>query len=571
MYLSQIRETVSKFAKTISNILDTDVMIIDNNYNRIANTYRYPSEPIDIKRMSILGEVLHTGKVVAVKDKRTYKYCKDCPDLEECEISGLIGVPILYEGKVIGAISLLSPLGKISPAIEKTEESIDFLIRMADLLSSKLKNVEDYNKLNLMMKEREILLNNIEDGLVFINNEGEIVHFNNRFVELFDVDKNIIGKKIENVIDHPIIHDIVLLRDNVEYKPISYQYMKQRFDGLVSYDNIITNGIYYGGIFTFKSFKKVYNLINEVSSGYERVTFADILGKSPSLLKEINKAKQLAVTDEIILIHNEPGLQETILARAIHNFSNRYKNHFICVDCASIPHELMEYYIFGAEGEIGAISMEHSPGKIRIANGGTIFFKNISKMPLHVQKKLVEMMKNNKNSSENVDIDIKMIFYSSENLLSLVKRNYFNEELYYRISKNVISIPPVSYRKEDIGIIIDKVIEKMKIKHKKPYVQFHEKVLDYMKKYRWPNNIDEIEKTIDRIMFSAKDKIIKYEDVKEYNFIKNVKNKISSIEEMEKELIIQAILTYESKEKVAEALGIGRATLYRKLKKYGIE
>jgi transcriptional regulator with PAS, ATPase and Fis domain len=567
MYLAEIRGTASKFAKTISNILDIDVMIVDDNYNRIANTFRYSSEPLPVNRFSMLGEVIHTGKVVAVKDKNTYKHCKNCPDLNECGISGLVGVPIFYENKVIGAIALLVPLNKTSPALDNMEHSVDFLIRMADLLSSKLKNIDDYNKLNVIKKEREILLNNIEDGLVSVSNSGEILHYNQQFEELFGIGRDIKGENIETLIDHPLIHEIMVFKKNVSYKRFYYEHKKHSFNGLVSYENIVTNGITNGALLTFKSYGKVYNLINEVSENFGYVSFDDILGEDEKLIEEINRAKQLAVTDEDILIYSEPGLQETILARSIHNFSDRAKRNFVCIDCSSIPYDLMEKEIFGDER--GTDYSGYSIGKLRIADGGTIFFKNISSMPLYLQMEIVEVIKNNK-LEQGFNIDVKMIFYSPVDLASLVEQGLFSEELYYRISKNTITIPPLANRKDDIKLIIDKTIKKMKIKHGKPGVTFEKDVLDMMYRYNWPKNLQEIEMTIDRIIYNLTNKDVAIKDIKDYKFTNETSTNIITLDEMEKELIKKALLQYDNKDQVAEALGIGRATLYRKLKKYDI-
>lgn len=96
MYLIEIKEIASKFAETISKILNIDVIIIDDKYNMIGNTYYYTNEPTPVSRYSMLGEVMQTGKVVAVSDKSTYKHCKNCPDLNECAISGLVSVPIFF-------------------------------------------------------------------------------------------------------------------------------------------------------------------------------------------------------------------------------------------------------------------------------------------------------------------------------------------------------------------------------------------------------------------------------------------------------------------------------------------
>jgi len=152
MELIKIKGIASKFSETIAKILDIDVMIVDAQYRRIADTFHYVKELTPIERYSILGEVMNSGKVIVVQDKTIYKHCKVCKDLRDCKISGMIGVPIFYDEKVIGAISLLIPIDKTSPIFDNLPNSIDFLEKMSDLLSSKLKNFDDYEKLDLIKK-----------------------------------------------------------------------------------------------------------------------------------------------------------------------------------------------------------------------------------------------------------------------------------------------------------------------------------------------------------------------------------------------------------------------------------
>ncbi|MCT4563201.1 MAG: sigma 54-interacting transcriptional regulator [Maledivibacter sp.] len=571
MYLAEIKDIVSKFAETIAKILDIDVMIVDSNCNKIANTFKYIDDSAPIARYSMLGEVLHTGKVVAVKDKTTYKHCKICSDISECIISGLVSVPIFYEKNVIGAIALLVPINKTSPVFENLQNSIDFLERMSDLLSSKLKNIDDYNKLNVIKKERETIIDVIEDGLVFINNNGRIIHYNHQFESFFKFDKNVEGDSIDKLIDHPLMHEILMFSENISYKTFYYEHINHSFYGFVSCRNIMLNGNHYGALLTFKSLGKAYKVFNEISDNRTHVSFGDIQGNDPKLLTQINNAKQLAVTDENILIFSEPGFRKQMLARAIHNFSDREKNYFVEVDCDSIPYDMLEAEIFGHDSD----DMHVNPGigKIRMAHRGTLFFKNISKMPLYLQRRLVEVMKTKElrqRTYKGFNIDVRMIFDTCEVLSPLVEQGTFDEELYFRISKNTITIPSLLNRKGDIKIIVNDIIDKLKIKYLKPHVKFDKKVLSMMYKYTWPKNVYEIEKTIDVIIAKAKDDIVTVEDIKCFKFAGNNGKEVKVVDEIEKDLIKKMLTEYKSKEQIAKAMGIGRATLYRKMKKYGL-
>lgn len=571
MYLTEIRGITSKFADTISKILDIDVMIIDNNNHIIANTFRYISDTTMIARYSMLGEVLHTGKVVAVKDKTTYENCRNCTDLDKCAISGLIGVPVFFGNMVIGAIALLVPLNKTSPVFDNLENSIDFLEGMSDLLSSKLKNIDAYNKLNVIKKEREIIIDMIEDGLVFVSDTGEVIHYNHQFENFFKIDHDIIGENIEKLFDHPIIRELMMFRGDLSNRIFYYEQKNHSFYGFLSCRNIMINGTDYGALLTFKSLGKAYSVLNEISDNRKHITFNHVPGNDVQLTAQINKAKQLAVTDENILIYSEPGLGKSVLARAIHNFSNRAKQYFVFVDCSNIQYDLLENELFGSENE--GVAINPSIGKLRMAHKGTIYIKNVSEMPLYLQKRLVEVIKTKELkqwSYKGFNIDVRMIFDTSRDLSMLVKQEMFDEELYFRISKNTITVPPLVKRKGDIKVVIDSTIEKLKVKYLKPGLKFEQDVLDMMYGYSWPGNICEIEKVLQTIICNCKDHIVTLGCTCGFNFASGNGKDLKNVDEMEKELIKKMLSEYESKEQIAKIMGIGRATLYRKLKKYNL-
>lgn len=572
MYLAEIRGTVSTFAETISKILDIDVMIVDNNHHKIANTFKYVDKMTPITRDSIIGESIHSGKVVAVKDKAYYEHCKNCGDLQECAISGLVSVPIFFDQKVVGAIALLVPINKYSPVFENLEVSIDFLEGMSELLSSKLRSIDSYKNLNVIKKEREIILDMIEDGLVFISDTGEILHCNQKFESYFKLGENAIGETLERIIDHPLIHEIILFRKNYSMKSFRYeQKQNNSFYGFLSSRNITINGVNYGTLLTFRSIGKVYSLLNEVSDSKANISFNSIMGKDTKLMKEINKAKQLAVTDENILIYGEEGLRKSILARAIHNFSDRGKQQFILIDCNNTPYDLLESEIFGIEGS--EHGLKPNIGKLRMAHKGTIFFKNIWAMPLYLQRRLVEFFKTKElslGSYNDFHIDIRMIFDTNRDLSNLVEKKQFDEELYFRISKNTITIPSLANRKEDIQLIVDDMIEKLKVKHGRFHLVFQRDLLNKLYTYHWPKNLQEMERTIEHIIGNAEGSSVTLKDVEDFDFAKDNEIASKTMDDVEKELIEKMLSRYRCKAEVAKAMGIGRATLYRKLKKYNL-
>lgn len=568
MFLAEIRDTASKFAATISQILDVDVMIIDRTYARVADTFRYVNDPPPLKDDSVTGRAITTGKVTVVSDKQRFEVCKGCSDLPICSIAQIIAVPIFYEDVVVGAIDLLVPFGKNSAVFENLELSIDFLERMADLLSSKLRNIDDYNKLDVIKKEREILLDFIEEALVYTNEMGVIVHWNNQFAKLFNVDSSSVGKRIDKVLDHPAILGVVLNPRTFSHQEFNYSDRNVSFSGFLSCRNIQKNGVKYGIMFNFKSMDKAYSVMNEISQIRNPVAFDTFKTSDPQMRSLLDAAKKLAVTDENILVTGAPGSGKSMLIRAIHDFSDRADKPFLVVNCRGFSPEYLEDELFGrgAERESGLAPNS----KLRIAQDGTVFFRHIEELPLFLQKRLTQIIKAKKLEADNA-VAARLVFSSDECISALAERRLFDEELAVRISQHALAIPPLAERSSDIRLLVDANYEKYcRLYDRRPGK--HSGLLDILYRQSWPGNVRQIEKAIECLLSDpAVDSLSpsRLEELVE-DFVGGSRSAIQPLEDMEKALILKALALYRNKDEVARALRIGRATLYRKLKEYDI-
>lgn len=566
MYLAEIRDTASKFAATISQILDVDVMIIDRSYARVANTFRYVNDPPPVRAESITGRVLASGKTIVVSDKLQYEGCKDCRDQDDCCISQIIAVPIFYEDAVVGAIDLLVPFGKRSPVFENLELSIDFLERMADLLSSKLRNIDDYNKLDVIKKEREILLDFVEEALVYTNETGEIVHWNNQFGKLFNIDSASAGRRLDKVLDHPAIRSAVLGQRSFSNQEFRFSDRNVDFSGFLSCRNIQKNGVKYGVMFNFKSMEKAYSVMNEISQIRTPVAFDCFKTSDPAMRAVIDSAKRLAVSDETILVSGPQGTGKSMLARAMHDFSDRASKPFLVIDCRGFSPEYLEDEVFGR-----GVDYELTPSsRLRMAQDGTAFFRHVEDLPLHLQKRLTRVMKAKKLEEPDA-VSARLLFSSSGCVVSLAERRLFDEELAVRISQNEIRLPALDDRVGDVPLLAEYAAEK--------YARLYGRgegsaaaVAGVLARQVWPGNVRQLEKAAEYLLAEAAVEGLTPDDLEERaaRYLGAERRTIQSLEEMERELILKALSLHQSKDEAARALRIGRATLYRKLKQYGM-
>lgn len=563
----EIRDVASKFAQTISKILDVDVMIVDRTYVRVADTFRYVNDPPALKPDSVTGQAITTGKVMVVSDKMKADVCRGCSDLQECCMAQIIAVPIFYEDQVVGAIDLLIPFGKQSPVFENLELSIDFLERMADLLSSKLRNIDDYNKLDVIKKEREFLLDFIEDALVYTNESGELVHWNHQFSKIFNLYPGAVGRRLDSILDHPAVRGALLNPRSVSNQEFVYSDRNVTFNGFLSSRHIQKNGVKYGMMLIFKSMEKAFSVLNELSQVKTPVSFDSFVAADPATRELLESAKRLAVTDETVLVAGAPGTGKSTLIRAIHDFSDRAANPFVVVNCRGFSPEYLEEDIFGRGSEGDEQSRS---GKLLLAQGGTVFFRHVEEMPIFLQKKLTRVIKAKKLDEDNA-VAARLVFSADSCILKMIAERRFDEELAVRISRHTLSIPPLAERPRDAKLLVDHFIEKYERLYSRR-LELDASVLDILYRQAWPGNAAQVEKTVEYLLSDPACASLSSSAVESLvaRLVGAPQSGVQPLEEMEKQLILKALAAYPNKDDVARALQIGRATLYRKLKQYEI-
>ncbi|UOB16250.1 sigma-54-dependent transcriptional regulator [Abyssalbus ytuae] len=296
--------------------------------------------------------------------------------------------------------------------------------------------------------------------------------------------------------------------------------------------------------------------------------------------KKLNEyIKLVAPTNMSVLITGESGTGKEVVAKSIHQNSDRKNFEFIAVDCGAIPKEIAGSEFFGhIKGSFtGAVS--NKKGHFEAANGGTIFLDEVGNLSYENQVQLLRALQERKikpiGSNTEIDVDIRLIAATNENLQLAVHKGEFREDLYHRLNEFSISVPSLKERVEDLMIFCDTFLEKANRDLNKNIIGFSNEVLDIFRKYSWPGNLRELMNVIKRSVlltqgnFVTKD-ALPYEIVNNDSFVKD--SATFSTKENEKKLIINALEeTSNNKTKAAELLNITRKTLYNKLKQYEIE
>lgn len=317
-------------------------------------------------------------------------------------------------------------------------------------------------------------------------------------------------------------------------------------------------------------------------AGTENFRLDKILGESEKMKALKEKVKRVASSSSTVLITGESGTGKELLARAIHAESPRAKGPFVAINCAAIPETLLESELLGyVRGAFTGADVRGKMGKIELANKGTLFFDEIGDMPLYLQSKLLRVLEQKEvtrlGSNKPTPVDVRFIAATNKDLESMIKENAFREDLYYRLNVIPIEVPPLRERKEDIELLTKFFIRKYCRLFNKKILLIDNGIWEYLKLYDWPGNVRELENTVEYMVnMLGSDGIlsVKLLPKKLVEDAKELYTDIDSLEEIEEKLIRKALALYgrdvAAKKRIAQKLGIGVATLYRKIKKYSL-
>jgi len=320
------------------------------------------------------------------------------------------------------------------------------------------------------------------------------------------------------------------------------------------------------------------NLKSQLS---RRFSFSNIIGKSPKLLSILDVVKQVAPTKATVLITGESGTGKELIANAIHYNSPRAKGPFIKVNCAALPETLLESELFGHEKGAFTGAYQTRIGRFEAADGGTLFLDEIGTLGAAVQVKLLRVLQEREfervGGTKTIKVDVRLITATNTDLSTAVKEGRFREDLFWRINVVRINMPPLRERREDIPLLVHHFIKKFAAENNRPVKGISEDALQLLLHYDFPGNVRELENIIESAVVLCRGDTITPELLPEGVRSSAENSETLTIplglpfEEIERR-VIEATLTYAggNKTKTARILKIGKRTLFRKLKKYGI-
>lgn len=583
--LLHIKEDVNRYVNIISNLINVDVGVVDKNMTRVTGTGLYKN----IARVSALGSVykntLLTGETHIIENPRTHILCSQCKDKENCKEKLEISTPIYCQNEIVGVLGLVCFNDEQKKKIIANIESyLNFTKQIAEFIG--IKFFEYQEKLLQVDKEKTLraIIESINKGVIVSDKNNTILSVNQIAMKKLEIHEDCIGKSVLMISQNDYLMNeeiFKLIIANKEFTVVG------KLISLTSVDNKRNN------VFIFEDMKKINKNIAEITSNTNVISLNDIYGNSIATKNLKENILKVADTSSTVLITGESGTGKELVARSLHSHSSRRDKPFVVINCSAIPDSLLESELFGyVKGAFTGADNSGRMGKFELANTGVIFLDEIGDMPLYLQAKILRVIQEKKieriGSNKSVDLDIRIIAATNVDLEQKIREQKFRSDLYYRLNVIPIKLLPLRERKDDILPIVEKLIAKYNRVTNKYISTIDEDVKNVLLTYDWPGNVRELENVIE-LMFNMSgnssvlnknllpESLFKRDENKSLDFKLNEKEENSELEDfeiIEKRYILKALEKYgdttEAKKSISDKMGIGLTTLYRKMKKFGI-
>lgn len=591
--LAQVSENGQKVAEAIASVLKVEVEIIDTELVRVAGTGIVRNDVGSrLLRGFVNKHVLQTGNHVFISEAGFHPICLSCPLSGRCFYRASIVYPITAETEVIGTISLIAFDDDQKETLSKNSDYlIEFIGRMADLISSKALEREIVSERMVMANRLEAVVDAVYEGVVAVDSEGMITHFNQSAERLFGTKKeHMIGKDAKEILPSLPLSEVMQEGKGFNSREVFFNFGGRKLHLLSTARPIkVEKSPIAGVVASFRDFKETQRLAYEIMSTQEMIDFEDLVGVSKSFAEVKSKAVKISSGNLTLLIVGESGTGKEVFARAIHASGPHGHKPFVSINCGAIPENLLETELFGYdEGAFPGARRGGKQGKFELADGGTIFLDEISNLSLYLQAKLLRYLQDRRiervGSGRMIPVNVRVIAATNNDLQDMVRKNLFRDELYYSLSVIPLVIPPLRERPEDIPLLLDHYMRRFSKLLGKDIRGFNDEAMKACMKYYWPGNVRELVYAVEYAINLEENALISLEsltpEIREETRKKTRDGvagdgRLLQLAQMEKEAITAALDRFgwsdEGKVRAARALGISRATIYRKIQRYGLK
>ncbi|HCP1007313.1 TPA: sigma-54-dependent transcriptional regulator [Escherichia coli] len=578
--LMQIQPTIQRFARMLASVLQLEVEIVDENLCRVAGTGAYGK--FLGRQLSgnsrLLRHVLETKTEKVVTQSRFDPLCEGCDSKENCREKAFLGTPVILQDRCVGVISLIAVTHEQQEHIsDNLREFSDYVRHISTIFVSKL--LEDQGPGDNISKIFATMIDNMDQGVLVVDDESRVQFVNQTALKTLGVvQNNIIGKPIR-------------------FRPLTFEsnFTHGHMQHIVSWDDkseLIIGQLHniQGRQLFLMAFHQSHTSFS-VANAPDEPHIEQLVGECRVMRQLKRLISRIAPSPSSVMVVGESGTGKEVVARAIHKLSGRRNKPFIAINCAAIPEQLLESELFGyVKGAFTGASANGKTGLIQAANTGTLFLDEIGDMPLMLQAKLLRAIEAREilpiGASSPIQVDIRIISATNQNLAQFIAEGKFREDLFYRLNVIPITLPPLRERQEDIELLVHYFLHLHTRRLGSVYPGIAPDVVEILRKHRWPGNLRELSNLMEYLVNVVPSGEVIDSTLLPPNLLNNGTTEQSDVtevseahlslddaggtaqEEMEKQMIREALSRHNSKKQVADELGIGIATLYRKIKKY---
>lgn len=482
------------------------------------------------------------------------------------------------DGKIIGVLNMSGPSDKVH------SHTFGMVVATVKAIEYELQLLNKTEKNEWMKSYLEEMTNTLGDGILLLDKNGVIIKTNRGLHKLLNMKPGQLeGKYYAEVFGNQTVQEIYHLKKEILNQEIklSLPSVHSPVHVLLSAKPILKNNMVIGHLLTAKEIKKVHQLVNRVSGNQAKVSFAEIIGKSPCFISCLGEAKLAAKSNSTVLLTGESGTGKDLFAQAIHHASSRRDHPFIAINCGAIPRSLLGSELFGyEEGSFTGARKGGNPGKFELADGGTIFLDEIGEMSLEMQVLLLRVLQNREitriGGNKMKSVDVRIIAATNKDLKKEVEKGNFREDLFFRLNVLPIHLPALRMRKDDIPLLAGHFLQEIAERTNIPVEPLDDEVLEALQNYDWPGNIRELQNILERILLKCQGGKITLDlvpgEILGDDRAKKPEKELPRKEKIKKQALIESINIHQGNlSKAAKYLGISRSTLYRQVKRYGIE
>ena len=578
--LMQIQPTIQRFARMLASVLQLEVEIVDENLCRVAGTGAYGK--FLGRQLSgnsrLLRHVLETKTEKVVTQSRFDPLCEGCDSKENCREKAFLGTPVILQDRCVGVISLIAVTHEQQEHIsDNLREFSDYVRHISTIFVSKL--LEDQGPGDNISKIFATMIDNMDQGVLVVDDESRVQFVNQTALKTLGVvQNNIIGKPIR-------------------FRPLTFEsnFTHGHMQHIVSWDDkseLIIGQLHniQGRQLFLMAFHQSHTSFS-VANAPDEPHIEQLVGECRVMRQLKRLISRIAPSPSSVMVVGESGTGKEVVARAIHKLSGRRNKPFIAINCAAIPEQLLESELFGyVKGAFTGASANGKTGLIQAANTGTLFLDEIGDMPLMLQAKLLRAIEAREilpiGASSPIQVDIRIISATNQNLAQFIAEGKFREDLFYRLNVIPITLPPLRERQEDIELLVHYFLHLHTRRLGSVYPGIAPDVVEILRKHRWPGNLRELSNLMEYLVNVVPSGEVIDSTLLPPNLLNNGTTEQSDVtevseahlalddaggtalEEMEQQMIREALSRHNSKKQVADELGIGIATLYRKIKKY---